>query len=233
MDFVENVQPVSTATDQVWFKPSNDHFHISDLAGIWFLSDFTNGTVATALTLPDTGYTSAIYIGQYNNANAAANAIPTADYSADIQYCYYDRSLLKVRYLSAYVAPGSQVEYWDIVHVLTDENRITPHPFGAAITVTPTAGDFGATAVQLPEEGWIEVVGSIDDGSWDFSVRVPVTKIRVKDASIDGGGAEASNSLAFQLGITSVDYIAFGYTAAGILLVASETAGTIAAQVYV
>ena len=33
-----------------------------------------------------------------------------------------------LKYLSAYTAPGTQVEYWDVAHVLTDENRITPHP---------------------------------------------------------------------------------------------------------
>ena len=78
--------------------------------------------------LPGTGYTDAEDIGQYDTAGEAANAIPAADYAATTQYVFYNRDTTDVEYLSAYTTPGSQVEYWDIVHALTDENRITPHP---------------------------------------------------------------------------------------------------------
>ena len=93
--------------------------------------------------MPGTGYTDAEDIGQYDTAGEAANAIPAADYAATTQYVFYNRDTTDVEYLSAYTAPGSQVEYWDIVHVLTDENRITPHPVAdkyevAALTAVNT-----------------------------------------------------------------------------------------------
>ena len=117
---------------------------------------------------------------------------------------------------------------------LTDENRITPHPFGAAISVTPTAGEFGVTAVQLPEEGWIEVVGTIDDGAWDFSVRVPVSVITGKDRFCWRHCCRTATTVWRTTSDTDdTDYIGFGHTVAGLLLVVSGTDGAIAAQVYV
>ena len=66
-------------------------------------------------------------------------SIPAADYAATTQYIFYDRDDARIKYLSAYVAPGTQVEYWDITHVLTDENRITPHPVADEFTATLVA----------------------------------------------------------------------------------------------
>ena len=129
VDIISNTRPpLATAADQIWYQPSNGHYHISDADGIWFNTDFDFATTLAALGLPGTGYTDAEDIGQYNTAGEAANSIPAADYAATTQYVFYNRDTTDVEYLSAYTAPGSQVEYWDIVHVLTDENRITPHP---------------------------------------------------------------------------------------------------------
>ena len=92
---------------------------------------------------------------------------------------FYNRDTTDVEYLSAYTAPGSQVEYWDIAHVLTDENRITPHPVAdkyevAALTA---AGGFEDTSILLPEIGWIDLVGFVA-ATGRFALHIPVSFIR-------------------------------------------------------
>ena len=91
---------------------------------------------------------------------------------------FYNRDTTDVEYLSTYVAPGSQVEYWDIVHVLTDENRITPHPIAdkyevAALTMTGVSM-FEDTGILLPEIGWIDLVGFVA-ATGRFSLHIPVS----------------------------------------------------------
>ena len=113
---------------QVWFKPANDYVYISGTGNIWFSTQWRFSSIGTALSIPYTGYTSVEYIGQYDTADDAANSIRAADYEATTQYIWYDRNDTRIKYLSVYVAPNTQVAYWDVAHVLTDENRITPHP---------------------------------------------------------------------------------------------------------
>ena len=75
------------------------------------------------------------------------------------------------------MAPGTQVEYWDIAHVLTDENRLTPHPIGDFTgTLSATAGNFSDTTIELPTIGWIHLVGTLTLGN-AFSIYIPVSLI--------------------------------------------------------
>ena len=128
IDFTQNDRPRPTASGEVWFKPANDNVYISGTGNIWFSTQWRFSSIGTALSLPGTGFTSVSYIGQYDTADDAANSIRAAQYAATTQYIFYNRDEARIEYLSAYVAPGTQVEYWDVAHVLTDENRLTPHP---------------------------------------------------------------------------------------------------------
>ena len=84
VNFISNTRPPpATAADQMWYKPSNGHYHISDADGIWFNTDFDFDTTLAALGLPGTGYTDAVDIGQYDTAGEAANAIPAARLCGD------------------------------------------------------------------------------------------------------------------------------------------------------
>ena len=139
IDFTQNDRPRPTASGEVWFKPANDNVYISGTGNIWFSTQWRFASISTALSLPYTGFTAVSYIGQHDTPNDAANSIATADYAATTQYIFYDRNDARIKYLSAYVAPGTQVAYWDILHVLTDENRLTPHPLGDEWTGTLVA----------------------------------------------------------------------------------------------
>ena len=236
VNFISNTRPPpATAADQIWYKPSNGHYHISDADGIWFNTDFGFDTTLAALGLPGTGYTDAVDIGQYDTAGEAANAIPAADYAATTQYVFYNRDTTDVEYLSAYTAPGSQVEYWDIVHVLTDENRITPHPVAdkyevAALTAVARFED---TSILLPEIGWIDLVGFVA-ATGRFALHIPVSLIRGLSVAAAGDETDVATSSAhFATGhAMTVAKVHFGHTTAGNLLISSGMAGAVEVSAY-
>ena len=173
IDFTQNDRPRPTASGEVWFKPANDNVYISGTGNIWFSTQWRFNSVGTALSLPYTGFTSVSYIGQFDTADDAANSIRAADYDATTQYIFYDRDDARIKYLSAYVAPGTQVEYWDVAHVLTDENRIVPHPVAAEFTATLVALTCPMdTAIEIPATGWIELYGSVVGDVDSFSIQI-------------------------------------------------------------
>ena len=172
-------------------------------------------------------------IGQYDTAGEAANAIPAADYVATTQYVFYNRDTTDVEYLSTYVAPGSQVEYWDIVHVLTDENRITPHPIADKYEVAALTGvnAFDDTSILLPEIGWIDLVGFVA-ATGRFALHIPVSLIRGLSTTAPAGTSlTATSSAHFPTGLTQVK-VHFGHTAAGNLLISSGMAGAVEVSTY-
>ena len=235
VDFISNTQPTSTAADEIWYKPSNGHYHISDADGFWFNTDFGFASTLTALGLPTSGYTDVVDIGRYDTAGDAANSIPAADYAATTQYVYYNRDTTDVEYLSSYTAPGSQVEYWDILALLTDENRITPHPVGDKYEVAAlgTVDTFEGTSILLPEIGWIDLVGFVAATGW-FALHIPVSLIR--GLSISAAGADsvtATSSVHFSTGHdTAAVRVHFGHTFAGNLLIGSGVLGAVEVSAY-
>ena len=225
IDFTQNDRPRPTASGEVWFKPANDNVYISGTGNIWFSTQWRFSSIGTALSLPYTGFTSVEYIGQYDTPNDAANSIRAADYEATTQYIFYDRNDTRIKYLSAYVAPGTQVAYWDVLHVLTDENRLTPHPVADEFTGTlsATAGNFSDTSIELPTTGWIHLVGTMTVGN-AFAIYIPVALITDLTAAADGD-AGTIGTLAVQFSTGHATYkVRFGHTTGGNLLIASGTA---------
>ena len=230
IDFTQNDRPRPTASGEVWFKPANDNVYISGTGNIWFSTQWRFNSVSTALSLPYTGYTSVSYIGQFDTADDAANSIPEADYEATTQYIFYDRDEGRIEYISAYTAPGTQVEYWDVAHVLTDENRLTPHPLGDEWTGTLVADESMDTAIEIPATGWVELYGSVTGDLDSFSIRLPVAKLLAVADGTAGIAIEAgTTALQFSAGATSV--VLFGQTADGNLLIQGP-AGTASLTVY-
>ena len=87
--------------------------------GIWFV---TRGLMSIDDTrygghsTDSTTYTGgAVFLGQFDTANDAANGIVAADYDATVQYFFYDRGDQRVEWLSAYTAPVTQEPFWDIL----------------------------------------------------------------------------------------------------------------------
>ena len=180
IDFTQNDRPRPTASGEVWFKPANDNVTSAGTGNIWFSTQWRFSSVSTALSLPYTGFTSVEYIGQYDTPDDAANSIPAADYAATTQYIFYDRDDARIKYLSAYVAPGTQVEYWDVLHVLTDENRLTPHPVADEFTGTLVSDRRRTSAIRAsssrPLAGSSCMVGDHFDAD-SFSIHIPVSLI--------------------------------------------------------
>ena len=98
VDFIQHREPTSTANLEVWFDPTIDRFSVSDSIGRWFLTSY--GGALGYLGIPITGFVDGDYLGQYDTANSAANAIPTSEYDADTQYVFFNRQTQKVEYLS-------------------------------------------------------------------------------------------------------------------------------------
>ena len=229
IDFTQNDRPRPTASGEVWFKPSNDYVYISGAGNIWFSTQWRFSSIGTALSIPYTGYTSVEYIGQFDTADDAANSIRAADYEATTQYIWYDRNDTRIKYLSVYVAPNTQVPYWDVVHVLTDENRITPHPVADKWTGTLVADEAMETTILSPEIGWVEIFGSVGDDEFSFSVRLPTAELLALDEGSAGDPLEGGASgLRFAVGTGSE--VAFGHLD-GFLLIEGP-AGTASVTVY-
>ena len=117
------------------------------------------------------------------------------------QYIFYDRDDTRIKYLSAYTAPGTQVEYWDVAHVLTDENRITPHPVADEFTATLVTNQCMDTSIEIPETGWIELYGSVAGDAESFSIRLPVAKLLAVTAAAATNNLQGgSTGLQFSVG---------------------------------
>ena len=236
VDFISNTQPTSTASDEIWYKPSNGHYHISDADGFWFNTDFDFDTTLTALGLPSTGYTDVVDIGRYDTAGDAANSIPAADYAATTQYVYYNRDTTDIEYLSSYTAPGevrlSTGISWGS---LTDENRITPHPVGDKYEVAALGAVdiFEGTGILLPEIGWIDLVGFVA-ATGRFALHIPVSLIRgLSITAIGASSTAATSSVHFATGHDmTAARVHFGHTFAGNLLIGSGMLGAVEVSAY-
>ena len=172
-----NYAPNASVSDQIWYRPSNDTWYVSNAARQWFVTPFDELPATADIPTDSTTYTGgAVFLGQFDTANDAANGIVAADYDATIQYFFYDRGDQRVEWLSAYTAPVTQEPFWDILHVLTDENRITPHPVGDKYEVAALSGVnmFEDTGILLPEIGWIDLVGFVA-ATGRFSLHIPVS----------------------------------------------------------
>ena len=84
----------------------------------------TVSQVHTSLTLYEDPYTSAIYIGQQDNAIFAAENLPSGVDTTTVKVFFYNRDEERLEYLSAYTAGVGRVEYWDYLHLLTYDDSL-------------------------------------------------------------------------------------------------------------
>lgn len=229
-----NYSPNTTAADQIWYRPDNDTWYVSNAARRWFVTPFDELPDTADIPTDDTTYTGgAEFLGQYDTANDAANSIVADAYDATIQYFFFDRADRRVEWLSAYTAPVAQEEYWDITHVLTDENRGTPHPYETGYSATTTLVDtFVDTAIPLPPEGWIYLIGVASGHNFNF--RIPVNYITAKTASAGGTAVSGSDdALTYTIGDMDTDLVHFGYDSSRNLLIAGGDTTAVSVDAFV
>ena len=212
------------------YRPDTDTFYQSYLVATahraWRVTIFSNIPGTTGGTM-----TSAAYLGQQEDADAAANSILAADYDATIRYHYYNLEEARIEYLSAYGAPVGQVAAWDVEHVMTRGDQF-PHQLGDAYSGATHATDFTDSDIDLPAGGWIWAVGFIG-GDHAFSLRIPVSLITDKTATSAGEDHIDANSIRFGIGNNASDAVIFGHTTAGRLLFGTEQLTAFSLSVYV
>ena len=217
VDYITNHRPAITADDEIWYKPNNDSFYVSELGVTWFLLS-SPAIIGLRLEVPITGYTAYEYLGHRGSAAAAANAIPAADYLATTQYLYYNEQTQKVEYLSAYTAPGTQVESVDLLHVQTSEDRVTPHGLneGFSGTLSATANQVFGHEYTVYRDG----VGRTWWGRWvtgSFALHIPEQEITGLTAAAAGTASNPcvqivdSTAVGNNAGVTGL-YVRFGQT---------------------
>ena len=222
-----NYAPNASVSDQIWYRPSNDTWYVSNAARQWFVTPFDELPATADIPTDSTTYTGgAVFLGsstrpttlrmaswQPTTMRRSSISSMTGEISASSGYrptrLQLRRNPSGTSCTSLRTRTGSRLIQWGI--------SMRWRPSAASICLrTPE--------FSCPEIGWVDLVGFVA-ATGRFALHIPVSLIRsLSTTAVPGTSTAATSSAHFATGNANAK-VHFGHTADGNLLISSGTAG--------